>query len=90
MSKAGDIEDGENRGIDEMNAPLLKQGKTVASGQDDKLDGSDNGGSLGMVLLSTFVAVCGSFEFGSCVSNILSTATPFFFLFSERGNWNQV
>ncbi|KAI3948538.1 hypothetical protein MKW92_018107 [Papaver armeniacum] len=67
MRKAGDIEDGENRGTDEMNVPLLKQGKTVVSGQDDEFDESENGGSLGMVLLSTFVAVCGSFEFGSCV-----------------------
>ncbi|KAI3979958.1 hypothetical protein MKX01_042612, partial [Papaver californicum] len=67
MSKAGDIEDGENRGIDEMKLPLLKQGKTVVSVQDDEFDGSENEGSLGMVLLSTFVVVCGSFEFGSCV-----------------------
>ncbi|KAK1278119.1 Sugar transporter ERD6-like 16 [Acorus gramineus] len=28
---------------------------------------SKNGGSIYMVLLSTFVAVCGSFQFGSCV-----------------------
>ena len=28
------------------------------------------GGSLSMVLLSTAVAVCGSFEFGTCVSGL--------------------
>jgi MFS transporter, SP family, ERD6-like sugar transporter len=30
------------------------------------------GGSLRMVLLSTAVAVCGSFEFGTCVSRRLN------------------
>lgn len=27
-------------------------------------------GSIGMVLLSTFVAVCGSFSFGTCVTTL--------------------
>ncbi|OVA11413.1 Sugar/inositol transporter [Macleaya cordata] len=66
MAKDGDIENGENRGIDEMKEPLIKHEKIVTY-EDDKSDESSNGGSIGMVLLSTFVAVCGSFEFGSCV-----------------------
>lgn len=40
---------------------------------------SIEGGSISMVLLSTCVAVCGSFEFGSCVS---SGSVSFFIKFN--------
>lgn len=33
-------------------------------------DKSVENGSIGMVLLSTLVAVCGSFTFGTCVSTL--------------------
>ena len=33
-------------------------------------DESVENGSIGMVLLSTLVAVCGSFTFGTCVSTL--------------------
>jgi hypothetical protein len=38
---------------------------------------ADDGGSLRMVLVSTAVAVCGSFEFGTCVSHLLLNYVPF-------------
>ncbi|KAL8524873.1 hypothetical protein ACS0TY_014477 [Phlomoides rotata] len=50
-----DIENGH----DELEKPFLPKAKRV--------DSDDENGSIRMVLLSTCVAVCGSFEFGSCV-----------------------
>ncbi|GMY27607.1 sugar transporter ERD6-like 16 [Fagus crenata] len=49
----------EYNGLEDLERPLIQQDKNVTY----KVEG----GSIGMVLLSTFVAVCGSFEFGSCV-----------------------
>lgn len=59
-----DVERGEtlNR-VEDLGNPLLK--KVVE--QDDQEE-SETNESYYMVLFSTFVAVCGSFEFGSCVS----------------------
>lgn len=42
-------------------------GKPFLTHQDDEKE-SENNESYLMVLFSSFVAVCGSFEFGSCVS----------------------
>ena len=42
---------------------------------------ADDGGSLRMVLVSTAVAVCGSFEFGTCVSPPVSSSSLTTFLF---------
>jgi SP family facilitated glucose transporter-like MFS transporter 8 len=42
-------------------------GKPFLTHEDDEKE-SENNESYLMVLFSTFVAVCGSFEFGSCVS----------------------
>ncbi|KAK6130381.1 hypothetical protein DH2020_035886 [Rehmannia glutinosa] len=53
-----DIENGHS----ELEKPFIQQAKRVDS--DEEIDGN---GSILMVLLSTCVAVCGSFEFGSCV-----------------------
>ncbi|XP_038723139.1 sugar transporter ERD6-like 16 [Tripterygium wilfordii] len=62
-----DIENGEINGLEDLEKPLVVQKKVVAyEDEDDEADNGD-GGSMAMVLLSTFVAVCGSFEFGSCV-----------------------
>lgn len=53
-----DIENGDyNKGVGDLEQPFLEW-----------REGSS--GSLGVVLFSTFVAVCGSFEFGSCVSDL--------------------
>ena len=48
---------------------------------------SDNGG-LWMVLLSTSVAVCGSFEFGSCVSIKISSNGMFTSFWGEHDFWS--
>ncbi|KAK6930088.1 Major facilitator, sugar transporter-like, partial [Dillenia turbinata] len=57
-------QDIENGGVDNLKEPLVSKEKIVSNEKDD---GRIKRGSIGMVLLSTFVAVCGSFEFGSCV-----------------------
>ncbi|KAL3829391.1 hypothetical protein ACJIZ3_018193 [Penstemon smallii] len=60
MSTIDQNKDVEN-GLDELEKPFIQQPKYV----DDSEEVAN--GSIWMVLLSTFVAVCGSFEFGSCV-----------------------
>ncbi|XP_059449292.1 sugar transporter ERD6-like 16 [Corylus avellana] len=59
-----DVENGEVNGLEELQEPFIQQDKIVSNESDHK---SVESGSIGTVLLSTFVAVCGSFEFGSCV-----------------------
>ncbi|WRX21080.1 Major facilitator [Theobroma cacao] len=54
-----DVETGEINGLEDLEKPLIVEEQTVV--------GSDESGSIWMVLICTFVAVCGSFEFGSCV-----------------------
>ncbi|KAL2534578.1 Sugar transporter ERD6-like 16 [Abeliophyllum distichum] len=61
-----DLENGIEKGLDDLQNPLIQQAKCVDSEGDDVIT-SENNGSIWMVLISTFVAVCGSFEFGSCV-----------------------
>lgn len=79
--------EGNNLGDLDLNQPLvIKKDKIFAHEDGDQ--GSDKGGSIGMVLVSTFAAVCGSFEFGSCVSTILkklpiNILVPFEFLFDK-------
>lgn len=60
-----DVERGEivNK-VEDLGKPLLKK----LTDQDDEKESEINESYL-MVLFSTFVAVCGSFEFGSCVSS---------------------
>ncbi|XP_034221648.1 sugar transporter ERD6-like 16 isoform X2 [Prunus dulcis] len=65
-----DVENGENNTLEDLEQPLfIKQEKIVSYedeyGSDEK--STEKSGSIWMVLLSTCVAVCGSFEFGSCV-----------------------
>ncbi|KAH7856741.1 hypothetical protein Vadar_005002 [Vaccinium darrowii] len=64
-----DIENGEkNTRIEELEKPFIDQhNKKVDESEEDEPETSGEKGSIGMVLLSTAVAVCGSFEFGSCV-----------------------
>ncbi|CAN0856060.1 Sugar transporter ERD6-like 16 [Linum grandiflorum] len=62
-----DVESGEiTYGLDDLEEPLLNV-KVEDSSDVESNDGSSSSSSIGMVLLSTAVAVCGSFEFGSCV-----------------------
>ncbi|RVX22148.1 Sugar transporter ERD6-like 16 [Vitis vinifera] len=67
-----DVEKGGKNGLEDLKKPLVQGEKIIVSNElGCETDGSSsqNGsdGSIWMVLLSTFVAVCGSFEFGSCV-----------------------
>ncbi|XP_077232362.1 sugar transporter ERD6-like 16 isoform X2 [Tasmannia lanceolata] len=50
---------------DKITEPLIQHGKIFAT--ETAESHGNNKGSIWVVLLSTFVAVCGSFEFGSCV-----------------------
>ncbi|GAV63374.1 Sugar_tr domain-containing protein [Cephalotus follicularis] len=61
-----DVENGEINGCGDLEKPFIQQNKFVGY-EDDEIDKNIENGSISMVLLSTFVAVCGSFEFGSCV-----------------------
>ncbi|KAK4266466.1 hypothetical protein QN277_027382 [Acacia crassicarpa] len=61
-----DVESGESgNGIGELREPFIQQLGRHKCGRDDRR--IENKGSIAMVLLSTFVAVCGSFSFGTCV-----------------------
>ncbi|KAF7813699.1 Sugar transporter ERD6-like 16 [Senna tora] len=58
--------------VQDLQEPFIQQGKSASVCKDVEYcyDHSKvENGSIGMVLLSTFVAVCGSFAFGTCVSN---------------------
>lgn len=68
-----DVENGEIviNGLEDLEEPFIQEEGKVVSYQDEDDDQENNGGSVGMVLFSTFVAVCASFEFGSCVSTSL-------------------
>ncbi|KAF7151745.1 hypothetical protein RHSIM_Rhsim02G0015500 [Rhododendron simsii] len=54
-------------GLEDIERPLLIEHKKVGESEEDDSGKGGEEGSIGMVLLSTAVAVCGSFEFGSCV-----------------------
>uniref|UniRef100_A0A5B7B0P4 Putative sugar transporter ERD6-like 16 n=2 Tax=Davidia involucrata TaxID=16924 RepID=A0A5B7B0P4_DAVIN len=62
-----DIENCDSNGLDDLEKPFIIEHKKVDEHEDVEANKSDEGGSINIVLLSTFVAVCGSFEFGSCV-----------------------
>ncbi|XP_028781650.1 sugar transporter ERD6-like 16 [Neltuma alba] len=65
IEQCKDVESGEAlNGLQDLEVPLVLSGKDVES--DSEHDKVENG-SNGMVLFSTFVAVCGSFAFGTCV-----------------------
>ncbi|XP_057722965.1 sugar transporter ERD6-like 16 [Arachis stenosperma] len=57
-----------NNGLQDLQEPFIEQGKKDVSCKDVESNTTMvEHGSIGMVLLSTFVAVCGSFSFGTCV-----------------------
>ncbi|XP_061359658.1 sugar transporter ERD6-like 16 [Gastrolobium bilobum] len=63
-----DVESGEAIGLQYLQEPFMRQGEaTAAPRKEVGSDKSVENGSIGMVLLSTLVAVCGSFSFGTCV-----------------------
>jgi SP family sugar porter-like MFS transporter len=61
MATSKDFENG--KGTDVLE-PLVKKNEL-----EEQLESNDD--ELWMVLFSTLVAVCGSFEFGSCVSILI-------------------
>ncbi|KAF1887285.1 hypothetical protein Lal_00040886 [Lupinus albus] len=56
-----DVESGNSNGFQDVQEPFIQQRKDVESNK------RVENGSIGMVLLSTLVTVCGSFSFGTCV-----------------------
>ncbi|KAF5203804.1 Sugar transporter erd6-like [Thalictrum thalictroides] len=62
MANNHNVENGDVVGREEISIPLILKEKVA-----DLEDISNKGDSLWMVLLSTFVAVCGSFEFGCII-----------------------
>lgn len=60
-------EDEESRGQEQIRESLLQDEKSPADGEYEPSQKSSQGHHW-MVYFSTFVSVCGSFEFGSCVS----------------------
>ncbi|BFG43233.1 hypothetical protein CerSpe_295070 [Prunus speciosa] len=59
-------EDVESDLQDGIRAPLMRVENNLADGNGSADGGSSRGGNPWMVYLSTFVAVCGSYEFGCC------------------------
>lgn len=71
MDAKEDIQSAESSNQDEIREPLImQQHKSVEKGEaaDDEAQINPKE-QLWMVYLSTFVAVCGSYEFGTCVSS---------------------
>ncbi|KAE8734998.1 Sugar transporter ERD6-like 16 [Hibiscus syriacus] len=65
-----DVESGEIKGLEDLQKPLIvvvEENEKVVVVHGNGKNAGDENGSIWMVLLCTFVAVCGSFEFGSCV-----------------------
>ncbi|CAJ2634441.1 unnamed protein product [Trifolium pratense] len=64
-----DVESGHENGHRDLKEPFILQNDKDAAVefQDIESNKRAENGSIGMVLLSTFVAVCGSFSFGTCV-----------------------
>ena len=53
-----------------LHEPFIQPEDAAAACKENGSDKSVKNGSIGMVLLSTLVAVCGSFTFGTCVSTL--------------------
>lgn len=67
MASNQEIENGKNRVQEDMRAPLIQREVISANSNENKsLKGSGKEERC-MVYLTTFVAVCGSYAFGSCV-----------------------
>ena len=67
ITNTRDIENCASKGPQDLEEPFIEHtNKVVVISEDEET--SETNVSVGMVLFSTCVAVCGSFEFGSCVS----------------------
>ncbi|XP_022758135.1 sugar transporter ERD6-like 7 [Durio zibethinus] len=75
MAIKEDIERGNDCVHEEVSVPLLQEKKNMADEEDGYTDKTSSKASLWMVYLSTVVAVCGSFEFGSCAGYSSPTQT---------------
>lgn len=67
MAGNRDVEEGKSSGAEEVRAPLLL-GENGGGGDEKKPPFKKE--DRCMVYLSTFVAVCGSYAFGSCVCGV--------------------
>lgn len=75
MTTKQDAEHGENSFQEEVRVPLLQHHGDSADEEDQRFNSSK--GHQWMVYLSTFVAVCGSYAFGACVSSKQFDQTSF-------------
>ncbi|XP_021279495.1 sugar transporter ERD6-like 7 [Herrania umbratica] len=75
MAIREDIEKGNNSFHEEASVPLLQEQKNMADEEDGHTDQTSSKANFWMVYVSTFVAVCGSFEFGSCAGYSSPTQT---------------
>ncbi|PSS33928.1 Sugar transporter ERD6-like [Actinidia chinensis var. chinensis] len=66
IEQCKNIENCDNNGLEDLENPFIEIKKVVDS-EDDESGISGENGSIGMVLLSTAVSICDSFEFGSRV-----------------------
>ncbi|KAE8703735.1 Sugar transporter ERD6-like 16 [Hibiscus syriacus] len=66
MAIKEDIERGNHGDGEEVSLPLLQEDNDMADKEVEYTDQTSTNASLWKVYFSTFVAVCGSFEFGSC------------------------
>lgn len=65
-----DVENGEINVVKyTMQEPFIQKDGDACEEVESAHKNVENG-SIGMVLLSTFVAVCGSFSFGTCVTTL--------------------
>lgn len=65
---AVDQEDVETAVHGKLTEPLIREKEKEKKSRTEEEEGSSKEGNPWMIYLSTFVAVCGSFEFGTCVS----------------------
>ncbi|XVF66317.1 hypothetical protein PTKIN_Ptkin10aG0025700 [Pterospermum kingtungense] len=73
MGHFKDVEAGEINGFEDLEKPLIAEDHQQNVVHKTDKSSTDESGSIWMVLLCTFVAVCGSFEFESCVGRSAPT-----------------
>ncbi|XP_075483220.1 sugar transporter ERD6-like 7 [Primulina tabacum] len=66
MADDQEIQNGENLAQEEIRVPLISQEKRFNNGDEEQPTKGSIGEDRFMVYLTTFVAICGSFAFGSC------------------------
>lgn len=81
MAIKQDIEEADNNVQAEIKVPLIKE-----TGHGYVLEDQNSKGHQWMVYLTTFVAVCGSFAFGSCVSVLRLLCLSSFLLKKKRSS----